>query len=355
LNNQRIISLTPPHFTSAHIQEKIICIRGHRERLFNTGSQEIGNKVIFHNYGQGGAGWTFLFSCVHESIRQFENYSVLNPSKKLEPIIIIGAGCYGLLTAIILARKGYTVKIIAKELQNVSSDKAAGFFFPRPRKVSNAQEKEIFYARGIESLKTYLEIIQGAHPFINKGAYLLPAYYAPEIDPELDLYISKGLLQPPQKVIIDFGNEKKYSAMEYQSIFINSAQLMHELRENIAQHNIEIVQQEINSFDEVDASVIFNCTGWGAKQLTHDTRLVPVQGHLIILKNQPHLEQLQYMINFRVTMLTPKGTPRDELIYFAPKESGILGITFLRGQESHTSNVHEFDRLLQRCHDFFGT
>ena len=61
------------------------------------------------------------------------------------------------------------------------------------------------------------------------------------------------------------------------------------------------------------------------------------------------------MINVKVIQNTPKGTPRDELIYYAPKESGILGITFLRGQDSLTANHHEFDRLLQRCKDFFGT
>lgn len=44
----------------------------------------------------------------------------------------------------------------------------------------------------------------------------------------------------------------------------------------------------------------------------------------------------------------------DELIYFAPKECGILGITFIRGEDSLTSHQHEFDRLLQRCKDFFG-
>lgn len=345
----------PPSLSIENIQDKIICIRGHRERLFNVSFQEINNKIIFHNYGQGGAGWTFLFGCINESMRQFENYIAQKPAIKNQAIVVIGAGCYGLLTAITLARKGYTVKIIAKEIDTISSDKAAGFFFPRPRKVSNTQEKEIFHERGTESLQAYLEIVHGTHPFIKSGAQILPAYYAPDIDPEFDQYIAKGLIQPPQKVVIDFNNEKKYDALEYHTLFINSMQLMQELRRNAAQLNIQIIKQEINSFDAVDSQVIFNCAGWGAKQLTQDTRLVPVQGHLITLKNQPHLEQLQYMINFRVTMLTPKGTLRNELIYFAPKESGILGITFLRGQDSQTSNQHEFDRLLQRCHDFFGT
>ena len=67
------------------------------------------------------------------------------------------------------------------------------------------------------------------------------------------------------------------------------------------------------------------------------------------------MDQLQYMINVKVIMTNAKGMPRDELIYFTPKDSGILGITFLRGQSSLDSNHHEFERLLQRSRDFFGS
>ncbi len=93
----------------------------------------------------------------------------------------------------------------------------------------------------------------------------------------------------------------------------------------------------------------------GAKKLTNDARIIPVQGHLITLKNQPSLEQLKYMINVKVVQKNPAGNLRDELIYFAPKDQGILGITFIRGQDSLINNQHEFDRLIERCRNFFGT
>ena len=96
---------------------------------------------------------------------------------------MIGAGCYGLLTAVILAHKGYYPKIIAKEALNIPSDKAAGFFFPRARKSSTAQERAIFESLGKESYKAYLQIIQGNHSFLSSGASLLPTYFSPDIDP----------------------------------------------------------------------------------------------------------------------------------------------------------------------------
>ncbi len=142
--------------------------------------------------------------------------------------------------------------------------------------------------------------------------------------------------------------------MEYKTVFINSSAIMSELQRSIQGLNISIIKAEIQSFSDITEPVIFNCAGLGAKNLTGDKRLIPVQGHLITLKDQPNREELQYMLNFKVVMTNEQRMMRDELIYYAPKESGILGITFIRGQDSLTANQHEFDRLLQRCQHFFG-
>ena len=60
------------------------------------------------------------------------------------------------------------------------------------------------------------------------------------------------------------------------------------------------------------------------------------------------------MINVKVLMVDSFGKTRDKLLYYAPKESGILGITFLRGEDSLTANEHEFCDLLKRSRNFFG-
>jgi hypothetical protein len=193
---QKII-LKPPSLSCEYIKEKITCIRGHRERLFYIDIERSNGKLICHNYGQGGAGWTFLFGCVNESIRKFEQCVSDNPSLKKQKITVIGAGCYGLLTALMLAHKDYHVELIAQDTQNLPSHKAAGFFFPRPRKMSTPNEIAIFESLGIESFKAYQEIIQGRHPFIASGALMLPAYYGLDIDPGFKPYITQSLLAPP--------------------------------------------------------------------------------------------------------------------------------------------------------------
>ncbi len=354
MSTQRIVKLVPPRISPDHIKEKVVCIRAHRERIFQVFEQKHEGKWIFHNYGHGGAGWTFLFGCVNESIRQFEQRLMQDNSLKNKQVCIIGAGCYGLLTAITLARKGHTVRIIAKDTADIPSYKAAGFFFPRARKMSTPEEISIFQARGMESYSTYYKIAQGAHPFIQEGAKLLPGYFGLNIDPGFKPYIEKKLMPIPEEVTIDFGNGKAYKAQEYKTIFINSVVMMQELHTTLRELGITITKAEIASFSEISENIIFNCAGLGAKKLTGDERIIPVQGHLITLKDQPPIEHLQYMINAQVTMTSIRGTLRDELIYYAPKDSGILGITFMRGQDSLTANYHEFDRLLQRCQDYFG-
>ena len=206
------VELTPPSLSCEHIEERIVCIRSHRERIFRTEEQIQGNTFIYHNYGQGGAGWTFLFGCVEKSLRQFEARLILEPRLKNRPICVIGAGCYGLLTAVLLARKGYEVHIVAREIEGVPSSKAAGFFFPRPRKSSTPEEAALFLSAGIESYKAYKQIAQGTHPFIKQGCHLLPAYYSLGIDPEFVPYIEHGLMDISHTVTIDFKNGKGSSS-----------------------------------------------------------------------------------------------------------------------------------------------
>lgn len=349
------IFLVPPHLGCNQIKEKIVCIRGHRERIFNITTQYAHDKLIMHNYGQGGAGYTFLFGCVSQTLERFQKELRQNSFLKEKPIAVIGAGCYGLLTAIMLARQGNDVHLYATEFENLASHKAAGFFFPRARKSSTESEKKIFSTCSINSYKTYYAIAHGHHPWLSAGARSVSAYYDPQIDPGFNELITAKLMREPREVLIDFNNGKQHVAHEYETIHIDASSLMQELWRHIKQLAIPYTQLYIENFEQLSQPIIFNCSGLGAKKLTEDPRLIPVQGHLITLQNQPYPEKLHYMINMYCQQKTVRNYERNELLYFAPKNEGILGITFLRNQNENQLNEHEFDRLLERAHAFFGT
>lgn len=355
MSSPRTVYLTPPQLSDLHIKERIVCIRAHRERIFQTSISWSNKKMICSNYGQGGAGWTFLFGSVREMIHIFELERQRLEISKSEPIVVVGAGCYGLLSAILLTLEGYTVSIIAKELHEIASYKAAGFFFPRPRRTSTSAEIETFARIGIASYQEYLSIICGTHPFLKRGAKIVPAYYDHAIDPGFGQYSAQGIMPLPQAVRVDFGNGMRYELNEFHTVFIDVFAMMSDLHRMVDTLSISTTQREISGFDELSESIVFNCTSLGSKALLQDKGIIPVQGHLIALQNQPDLSQLNYMINVRVEGVNERGIPRNDLIYYAPKESGILGITFLRGQDSLHTNHHEFDRMLARCRKFFGS
>lgn len=348
-----IIKLIPPSLSDKHIKEKIACIRGHRERMFRIEHEIAQDKHIFHNYGHGGAGWTFLPASINESFRQFDDALAHNHITSDMQATVIGAGCYGLLSAIMLARRGFSVTIRAKELHNIPSYKAAGFFFPRARKRSTDEERALFDRYGLESYREYLSMIEGSHPFLKTGARILPGYFGLDVNPGFEPYISAGLMPEAKQVVVDFSNNITHEMLEYQCLFVSVADLMKELTALIHQHAIPIRQEEINSFADIDTPLIFNCAGFGAKMLTGDKKMLPVQGHLITLCNQENKTELNYLINMKMTVTDQYGT-RDELLYYAPKDEGVLGITFKRNQSCERANEPEFDRLLKRARAFFG-
>ncbi len=353
MHRQKTIYLTPPDLANENVAEKITCIRGHRERIARVEPEVIGSKVVFHNYGQGGAGWTFLFGCVHESLRQFNNYAQHKPKR---PIAVIGAGAYGLLTAVMLTRAGYSITLYASQELDLASDKAAGFFFPRWRKKSTPEEIALFLRYGINSYTNYALISSGKHPFITYGAHFLPAYYSYSNDPGLAPYVERGLMSPPESVCIDFQNGLAYQVLAYESLFVDVPAMMAEFKRLQKELTIPLVIKTVESLEyDLAEQIIFNCTGWGAQKLTGDSLLVPIQGHLITLKNQSNQSALKYLINVKIPMPHPKGGAKDELLYYAPKSEGVIGITFMRGQADPAANQQEFARLIDRARTFFGT
>lgn len=337
-----IVHLTPPKLSPDHIDQFVSCIRPKHTHGYQLYGELKHDKLIIHNYGHSGSGWTLLFGVIEQVMVEFEAQLGLNPSFKNKPVCVIGAGCMGLLSALYLAQKGYTVKVVAKEFENIASDKAVGLFFPYTaftpvyNKYQQAQEV---------ALREYTAIIEGKHPFISSAA-------AERIPQYVDLttkYSRLNFWGLPRMVTLDFGNGTQHHAREYNTLFIHTFSMMQQMKAHAEKLGITFEQRTITSFTEITEPIIINCTGLGARELNHDAGLIPVQGHLIRLKNQP-TAALKYVIHVRVLQ---NGKPT--YIYFAPKASGILGITYIEGQDNLAANPCEYDLMLERARDYFGT
>ena len=113
------------------------------------------NKIVSHNYGHSGAGWTYLFGSVSRSIANFEeyinkniiekenNYKTLLEFKEKEQVAVVGMGCIGLTTALYLIEKGYkNIKLIGAEKDYITSHVAGGLFaIPPAITIDNENDK----------------------------------------------------------------------------------------------------------------------------------------------------------------------------------------------------------------------
>lgn len=280
-----IRKITPPEFKQVNLGEKILCYRPMKHGMPHLGVEQINGKVIAHNYGHGGSGWTLGPG----SARYVNTLLIESPlgkelSDKLTPIAIIGAGLVGLFTAYDLIKRGFSnITIYAEKLDSLASHYAGGLLAPVSMDNDHAMQP-IIDQIGIDAYRFYDGVAKNKNSDFKQGARLVPSYFNSREDSGLEAYVGK-VINPAKDVILDFGNGTTRKMVVYDDgIYMNTALLMAELHEFINTNNIKIIVGKIHSFDELQEKFIFNCSGLGAIELAKDTALVPVQGHLIMLK-----------------------------------------------------------------------
>ena len=113
------------------IKENVVCLRpAHKSGLPQVYAEVKAEKIISHNYGHAGEGYSVLFGTVDHSIRNFlnliKNSNFLNFNKNSE-ISIIGLGCVGLMTAVKLINLGFkNIVVIGENLEETPSFWAGG-------------------------------------------------------------------------------------------------------------------------------------------------------------------------------------------------------------------------------------
>ena len=355
--------IIPPAFKAVNLGEKILCYRPMKHGMPNLSVEQLGNQVVAHNYGHGGSGWTLGPG----SAKYVNSLLIDSPlgkelSNKATPIAIIGAGLVGLFTAYDLVKRGYNnITIYAEKLDSLASHYAGGLL--APVSMDNDHEMQsIIDQIGIDAYRFYDEVARDKNSDFKQGARLVPSYFNSREDSGLEAYVGK-VMHPAKEVMLDFGNGTTRKMVVYDDgIFMNTALLMAELHVFINEHNIKLIQGRIDSFEQLKEKFIFNCSGLGATALANDTTLVPVQGHLIMLKNQVP-ENMNYMILVyfgegkteagqkvkRSFYIFPKHLPDS-----APQDIGVIGGTFIEGGSPDKPNLKEYDSIINEANAFFG-
>ena len=106
-----------------------VCLRPFRAAGPRTDVEHVGNKVVVHNFGHGGSGWSLSWGAADVAVRKAREAAAGS-----RDVAVIGCGALGLTAAITAQRTGLRVTIFARERPpNVRSSRATGVWSPDSR------------------------------------------------------------------------------------------------------------------------------------------------------------------------------------------------------------------------------
>lgn len=358
----QIRKIIPPKLAEHHVGKRILCHRPMRRGSPAMYVENINDKIIAHNYGHGGSGWTLGPGATAYVIKLLQNEISKNYIQKEEPIAIIGAGIIGFLSALAMLNQGYTdITIYAESFDNLASHNAGAILAPVSME-NDASKQNLINKMGAEGYRFYKNIAEGKNSqFAPSGVNILPAYFENRQDSMLEHYVGV-VMEPANDVILDFGNGMQRKMIAYDdAIFLHTHLLMEDLN-RLLKDKIRLVKRKIQDINILQQRIVLNCTGTGAKFLAKDDEMVSVQGHLLMLKQQ-NPSHINHMIvvpfdkgktksNFNVKRyfyLLPKkllGSPEEDV--------GVIGGTYIEGADENAPHEEEFEIMLEIARRFYG-
>src|ERR1700727_474734 len=121
------LQLVPVRASTDRITRITVCTRPFRALGPRLDTEQIGAKLVVHNYGHGGSGWSLSWGWSGVAVKK-----ALASGER--DIAVIGCGALGLTSALLLQRAGARVTIYAKDVPpNVRSSLASGLWTPDSR------------------------------------------------------------------------------------------------------------------------------------------------------------------------------------------------------------------------------
>jgi len=336
------LCLPPVKVSRDRVIRETVGLRPYRDSGFVVRMEPLGAKRLVHNYGHGGAGITLSWGTSKLATQ-------LGLQGHQGPVAVLGAGVIGLTTARLVQEAGFPVTIYAEAMPPETTSNIAGgqwlpsSYFSGPGtpewRTQNEAAIDYSYRRfqimagddyGIRWITNYFQMSSPPANLPPGGTISQPTKGSP--------------LQPDWAVLErhqhPFGFDR---ARKYQLMMVETTRFLQQLMRDVQVAGGGIAIKHFASPAEVAAlpeTLVFNCTGLGARALFGDKELIPIRGQLAVLLPQPEVDYA----------LGAAGGA-----YMFPRRDGIvLGGTYERDNWSTVPDPATTDRLVALHQRVFG-
>jgi len=288
--------LAPIRARSDRIMNITVCLRPFRAAGPRLDAETVGDKLVVHNYGHGGSGWSLGWGSALIAVK-----AALAGGER--DIAVIGCGALGLTAATVAQRAGARVTIYAKDrLPDARSARATGIWSPDSRialegsvDTGFADRWEDMARKSFRMHQQFLGLADAPVEWTDRYMLSDTAPSGPAPDPMgfahyggrvRDLTPAVEAVEagrhPFQTPFVRRTSLPMFNITEYGRVLVSDFLLAGGRIETVEFHT----PAELAALKQ---KVIINCTGYGARALWKDETIVPVRGQIAWLIPQPEV------------------------------------------------------------------